>query len=374
MEACPAENRDHYSRLLDPPGSARYDDPSGNCSWKRWLGFARYCGQHPYLIFLQGTSLAVERGRVFMAFARSLREGRHRGTGPGLSGTTIETTLRECSKFMVRRKLADPRRETPGQPNINPDIREFLKTCKKEDPPPRPQLALPSSVIHFIAATFTTSPLASLRTTAHLVVMAFFFLLRVGEYTPSWEPRQTIPLRKKDIRLWRGNTILDNDADLMTLLQADAVTICLENQKNGTRMSTVHHETTGDPVLDPVRSVAHLIFELRDLPDTTPLGTYTYNGKLCQVRARAILALVRLAASSCHLAERGYDMTRIGTHSLRSGGAMALKLAGYDHDMIRKLGRWNSDTYLLYIQTQIGSLTAGVARSMARLTWFRNVG
>jgi len=53
---------------------------------------------------------------------------------------------------------------------------------------------------------------------------------------------------------------------------------------------------------------------------------------------------------------------------------MVLKLAGYDHDMIRKLGRWNSDTYLRYIQSQIGSLTAGVARSMARLTWFRNVG
>ena len=210
--------------------------------------------------------------------------------------------------------------------------------------------------------------------TAHLIVMAFFFLLRVGEYTPSSDDRQTVPLRKKDIRMWRGDSVLDNDSDLMTLLSADAVTICLENQKNGDRLGTVHHESSGDATLDPVRSVAHILFAIQGMPDTTALGTFKFNGRVRQVRAKTILAMVRIGALGCNLAARGYDVARIGTHSLRSGGAMALKLAGYDHDMIRKLGRWNSDTYLRYIQSQIGSLTAGVARSMARLTWFRNVG
>jgi len=309
-----------------------------------------------------------------MAFARSLRSTQHDRDGKRFSGTAIETALRDCSKFMVKRRLADPRRLHPGQPLLNPDVSAFIKACKKEDPPPRPQLALPSSVVFHIAATFASHSMTKLRITAHLIVMAFFFLLRVGEYTPSSDTRQTIPLRKKDIRLWHGDTVLDNDADLMTLLTADAVTICLENQKNGNRMSTVHHESSGDPVLDPVRAVAHLLFAVRGMPNTTALGTYTINGRVCQVRSKAILAMVRLAAVQCNLAARGYDLTRIGSHSLRSGGAMALKLAGYDHDMIRKLGRWNSDTYLRYIQSQIGSLTAGVARSMARLTWFRNVG
>ena len=45
---------------------------------------------------------------------------------------------------------------------------------------------------------------------------------------------------------------------------------------------------------------------------------------------------------------------------------MALKLAGYDDITIKKLGRWSSDTYLQYIQSQIGNLTAGVAMDMAR--------
>jgi hypothetical protein len=45
---------------------------------------------------------------------------------------------------------------------------------------------------------------------------------------------------------------------------------------------------------------------------------------------------------------------------------MHLKLAGYDN-IIQKLGRWSSTTYQTYIQSQIGQLTAGVARRMAAI-------
>ena len=91
------------------------------------------------------------------------------------------------------------------------------------------------------------------------------------------------------------------------------------------------------------------------------------------MRATSILAAIRLAASRCNLALYGYDLNRVGSHSLRSGGAMQLKLTGYNHNLIHKLGLWRTDTYLHYIQSQIGELTAGVACQMARLTWFHNV-
>jgi len=249
-----------------------------------------------------------------------------------------------------------------------------VKKCKQEDPAPRPQIALPSFVVRYVAVNLAASAIRKLHIIGNLIIMAYFFLLRVGEYTPSTEPRQTVPLRKKDIRLWRNNKVLSNESDLMTLLSADAVTIGLENQKNGDRNSTVHHYSSGDSIMDPVRAVAHLVFALHGMPDATPLGTYkNENGQKCRVRATHITSAIRLAAIRCDLASFGYDLSRVGSHSLRSGGAMQLKLAGYDHDMIRKLGRWRSDTYLHYIQSQIGELTAGVASSMARLTWFHNV-
>jgi hypothetical protein len=202
--------------------------------------------------------------------------------------------------------------------------------------------------------------------TAHLIVMAFFFLLRVGEYTQSPDKRRTIPLRKKDIRLWRAGTILPNDSPLDVLTSADSVTICLENQKNGHKNAVLHHTSSLDANVDPVKSAAILIHAVRNLPDTTPIGSFVDDlAQLQHITSHEIRGAIQIGATHTNLAAHGYTLSRIGSHSIRSGGAMHLKLAGYDNDIIQKLGRWSSNTYLHYIQTQIGQLTAGVAQRMA---------
>jgi integrase len=218
-------------------------------------------------------------------------------------------------------------------------------------------------------ATMGQSTVKRVQLAAHLIVLAFFFLLRVGEYTRSSEPRQTVPLRKQDVRLWRGRFIIPNDSPLPVLLTADAVTLCLENQKNGHKNAVLHHTCSGDALLNPVRSAAVLISELRGLPPTTPLGSFNANNNnLQQVTSAEIRSAIQIGATNDHLVAQGYSLDRIGSHSLRSGGAMHLKLAGYDNDIIQKLGRWSSNTYLVYIQTQIGQLTAGVAQRMASIS------
>jgi hypothetical protein len=197
----------------------------------------------------------------------------------------------------------------------------------------------------------------------------FLFLLRVGEYTPSREKRRTIPLCKQDIRLWQTGVILPLDSPLPVLLTADTVTICLENQKNGHKNATLHHTSSQDPTFDPVKSAAILIHALQHLPTNTPLGSFRdEHMRIHRITADEIRGVIHLAAVQDSLEAQGYTITRIGTHSLRSGGAMHLKLAGYDNDIIQKLGRWSSNTYLQYIQTQIGQLTAGVAQRMANVS------
>jgi hypothetical protein len=178
-----------------------------------------------------------------------------------------------------------------------------------------------------------------------------------------------VPLRKKDVRLWRAGFIIPNDSPLPVLLTADAVTICIENQKNGQKNAVLHHTCSGDTVINPVRAAAVLIAELRGLSPTTPLGSFTdNNNQLQQVTSAEIRSAIQIGATHNNLIAQGYSLDRIGSHSLRSGGAMHLKLAGYDHDVIQKLGRWSSNTYLVYIQTQIGQLTAGVAKRMAAIS------
>ena len=98
-----------------------------------------------------------------------------------------------------------------------------------------------------------------------------FSLLRVGEYTKSPEPRQTVPLRRQDIKLWRNNTVLPHTTPLEHLLQADAVSIFLDNQKNGFRGATLHHTASGN-TLCPVKSAAHLVHQIADAPRNDGLG------------------------------------------------------------------------------------------------------
>lgn len=306
----------------------------------------------------------MERVLLFLAFAESLRRGEFHSGRP-VSGEEIARALRECGQLMVSHGLADPRRQHPSDHSLDPAITQYLRAVKATDPPALPQQALPSSTIRWIISNLGNHQSMRSRITAHLISLAFFFLLRVGEYTPSPPGRRTIPLRKQDIRLWHNGVLLDNDAPDHILATATAVTLCLENQKNGHKHAVLHHTTSNDPNLDPVRSAVVLISALRHLPQTTPLGSFVLDGLRHQVTANDIRAAVRLGASYDNLQAAGFDLKRIGAHSLRSGGAMHLKLAGYDHDIIQKLGRWSSPTYLHYIQSQIGQLTAGVAERMA---------
>ena len=55
---------------------------------------------------------------------------------------------------------------------------------------------------------------------------------------------------------------------------------------------------------------------------------------------------------------------------------MALKLNGEADSTIKIMGRWSSDTFITYIHSQIGALTAGLSIKMAREReiMFHNVG
>jgi len=274
---------------------------------------------------------------------------------------------------MVSNGFRDPRRADPAQHSLDVSISSLQARYTKEDPAPRPQLALPSSTILWIAINYGRHAVTRMRTIGDLVVLAFFFLLRVGEYTTSTESRQTVPLRRQDIKLWRNQTLLPHTLPLQELMAADAVTIYLDNQKNGFRGATLHHTASGN-TLCPVKCAARLVYQIAALPESTGLGTYVDpDGAVRQVTASEIRAAVQMGAAADNLEAMGYDLTRIGSHSLRSGGATHLKLCGYDEVTIKKLGRWSSNTYLRYIQNQIGELTAGIATAMSRILRFHQV-
>lgn len=250
-----------------------------------------------------------------------------------------------------------------------------MRTYHDQDPPPRPQLALPVNTVRWTCDNYVSSPSSQHQAIADLIILAFFFLLRVGEYTctSGRTQKRTVSIQKRHVTLRRGDQVIPHTASLATMLKADSVTINLENQKNGFKNATLHHTRTSQSSFDPVVAAVRRLHHLRDQPPSTPICTYIDQGKRCHVSATHIRQAIRRSAIATNLHLAGYELDRIGSHSLRASGAMALKLNGYDESTIKKLGRWSGDTYLRYIHSQIGELTRGVASRMSQALRFTNV-
>jgi hypothetical protein len=306
-----------------------------------------------------------------MAFAVALRRGELDG-GKAASHSKISKTLQYCASYMVDHGYADPRRKRASQPAYDLAFQRLLKRFHREDPPPRRQLAIPVATIRWIVDAFTGSPKGE--AIGDLVTLAYFFLLRVCEYARTSAERLTQPLRKKDIRLWLGDRLLSPEDDWQTLRQATSVTICLAIHKNGDKDTTLHHTTSEDPGFDPVLAAARRLYALRGAPPGTPLSALTTATLGSHVSAKDVRQAIQAAARATNLPAKGFPLDRLGTHSIRASGATTLALRGYSSPLIMKLGRWHSDTFMIYIQSQIAELTFGIARMMAPSLSFHQVG
>jgi hypothetical protein len=88
----------------------------------------------------------------------------------------------------------NPRRASPAQQLLDLPIARLIKKYRNEDPPAEPKLAIPISTITAIATNYRWN--THLDAAADLVIIAFFHLLQVGEYTTSAKkkPKCTIAL------------------------------------------------------------------------------------------------------------------------------------------------------------------------------------
>ena len=336
--------------------------------WQAWEAHGKLYHDTPGEVLTQ--RVLTDR---LLTFAVAVREGKY-GLGNQVKVQSVAKALRLVSQKLVLDGHPDPRRASPAQHALDLPISRLLKKYSDEDPPAEPKLAIPISTITSIAKSYRWTP--HLAAVADLAIIAFFYLLRVGEYTSPAKPRKkrTIPLRRCDVRLWRKGQVLSQSAGLEVLLQADSATICIANTKNGTKGAVVHHEAFGG-IICPVAALARRIANVQAGPAQGPLNrVYHLSGKVTRVSDRDIGIAVRWGATSDSLLTRGYTINRISSHSLRAGGAMAMKLRGASDSTIMRVGRWTSLTYLTYIHSQIGALTAGVAWRMSTAFTFQNVG
>jgi hypothetical protein len=166
------------------------------------------------------------------------------------------------------------------------------------------------------------------------------------------------------VRLWQKGQLIPHSAGLDLLLTGDSAMICIAHTKNGTKGAVVHHKAFGGPIC-PVAALARRISNMQGGPASGSLSSvYHASGRVTRVSG----------GTSDRLLTRGYTLQRISSHSLRAGRAMAMKLSGASDSTIMRVGRGTSLTYLIYIHSQIGSLTAGLAARMSMAFTFQNDG
>jgi len=188
--------------------------------------------------------------------------------------------------------------------------------------------------------------------TIDCIWMAFYFLLRPGEYANAWCEAKH-PFRLEDVECKIGcNHIFDvHLASVAQLLASTFISLTFTDQKNGIKGENISHVTNGQPSACPVRAITRRIFHLKlhNAPLNTPLYVYyDDSGRRRSISATMITSLLRAAALSIP-GHTGVDPSNSTARSLRASGAMALLLGGMDPDKIRIVGRWKSDAMFRYL-------------------------
>jgi hypothetical protein len=272
----------------------------------------------------------------------------------------------------------DPRRPI-GSPDLLLAFSRQLRSYRNSDPSTESQIALPVKVFQNICDNEGLSAALLDQATADIITIMFYFLLRVGEITcpDGNKTRRTVQFRRCDTSFWKKTpdgslSRMPHTATLDELLLADEVTLKLSNQKNGSRDATLHHERVPGNFC-PVQAVARRFNASRRADPNNTHAMLSLVAPRTHVVAKHVSQVLQRAAFRTTIWLEGFELNRIGPHSIRASGAMALYLNNVSEQQICLIGRWKSKTWMTYIHTQISAVSAGLSRLMARPVVFHNI-
>ena len=82
---------------------------------------------------------------------------------------------------------------------------------------------------------------------------------------------------------------------------------------------------------------------------------------MIEITSAHIRTKLRAAAASVGKERLGFHPDEIGCHSLCSGAAMAMKLAGVSEYTIMIIGRWKSMAFLEYLRKQVEEFSIDIS-------------
>ena len=199
-----------------------------------------------------------------------------------------------------------------------------------------------------------------------MIIIAFFYLLRPGEYTSS--PSDTQPFDYKSVQLFCGGRRFDlTTASHAEILTATFASLTFELQKNGVRGEVIGQGLSGHPDVCQVKALARRVIHVRQFyaPPTNPLAMAYVRDAWMPITPSQISKTIKQAVTFLG-PELGLLPSEVSARCLRAAGANALLNAKVDPNIISLLGRWKSDTMFRYSSVQSSTLMSDYSQRMPR--------
>ena len=197
-----------------------------------------------------------------------------------------------------------------------------------------------------------------------MMIVAYFFLLRPGEYTGA--KSDSTPFRMCNITFSCGQDVFDHKSDEQDLRSATMVMLLFTTQKNGVKGEVVGQGASGDPLLCPWDALARRIIHIRkhNADKTRPIASFMTPKVSWKHVTPTMITKVLKCAVSLSGENLGFFPKDISARSLRAAGAMALLCSGIDTDIIQLISQWRSDEMLCYLHLQLEPLMRGFSKKM----------
>jgi hypothetical protein len=327
---------------------------------KHWDHWEEFCLAHHLDLHLSTWDDPVP---MLQVFGERYRDGRLLPRNNPVKARTVEDGICALGQAFSLRGAPDPRKDAHG--NIDFRINRQIKAYKKHDAPPRRVKPVRITIISFIVAqAFGATRSDGEMAVADMIVIAFFFLLRPGEYTGTIS--DDVAFRLQDVGLYIQGRKLDlraaSDAELKISTSASYT---FTTQKNGNQNEKVVQGLSGDPWCFPVKATVRrvLLHRCHKATSVTTLAAFYRGRRRTLIKAKDVTEVVR-NVMRLNVPHTGIEASEVRTRSLRAGGAMALLHARVDFNNIRTMGRWNSNAMMRYLHVQAQPILGNYANHM----------
>lgn len=276
----------------------------------------------------------------------------HSATNERKAPVTVKLRLAAVRSFHLTMGLPDPTMSMPRLPLALAGLKRRYGTKERRKPVTPAMLTWLGRHLQF-GKTAEGSLLWA------AICFGYFFLLRASEYLGVGYTDPNRGLRGRDVILKEEGV----PVGLERVGYADEVVLTIRGSKTDiyNRGEVRNHFKSGD-VLCPVSSAVALFkqFPQRYNNGGDALGPLFRTGDGQVIPRQAVTALLEAAARALHMPEGDF-----GTHSLRFGGASAIWAAYGDSTMVKRWGRWSSDSFQTYVWDARKS-AKGVASKMSQ--------